>query len=82
MGFIATGGTYQHYLVIENQLKPIAGYFRAYVAPGFVFAHNNHFSPQNELVDKEVLERISALSEEVVFMQKALKSNNKEPQLQ
>ncbi|MSO09214.1 NADPH-dependent FMN reductase, partial [Bacillus paralicheniformis] len=32
MGFIATGGTYQHYLVIENQLKPIAGYFRAYVA--------------------------------------------------
>lgn len=26
MGFIATGGTYQHYLVIENQLKPIAGY--------------------------------------------------------
>ncbi len=24
MGFIATGGTYQHYLVIENQLKPIA----------------------------------------------------------
>ncbi|TWD89611.1 FMN reductase/FAD reductase [NAD(P)H] [Neobacillus bataviensis] len=82
MGFIATGGTYQHYLVIENQLKPIASYFRAYVAPGFVYAHNNHFSPQNELVDKEVLERISALSEEVVFMQKTLKSTNKEPLLQ
>lgn len=49
MGFVATGGTYQHYLVIENQLKPIAGYFRAYVAPGYVYAHNDHFNKQNEL---------------------------------
>jgi FMN reductase/FAD reductase [NAD(P)H] len=80
MGFVANGGTYQHYLVIENQLKPIAGYFRAYVAPGFVYAHTDHFNAQNELVDPEVLERISALSEEVVFMQKALKTTNKEPQ--
>ena len=73
MGFAATGGTYQHYLVIENQLKPIAGYFRAFVAPGYVYAHNDHFSPQNKLIDSEVLERVSALSEEIVFMQKALK---------
>jgi FMN reductase/FAD reductase [NAD(P)H] len=73
MGFIATGGTYQHYLVIENQLKPIAGYFRAFVAPGFVYANNDHFSPKNKLIDKEVLERVTALSEEVVFMQKNLK---------
>lgn len=76
MGFIATGGTYQHYLVIENQLKPIAGYFRAYIAPGFVYAHNDHFNAQNELVDQEVLERISFLSDELVFMQKALKTAN------
>lgn len=73
MGFIATGGTYQHYLVIENQLKPIAGFFRAFVAPGFVYANNDHFNRQNELVDQEVLQRVSALAEEVVFMQKALK---------
>lgn len=73
MGFIATGGTYQHYLVIENQLKPIASYFRAFVAPGFVYANNDHFNRQNELVDQEVLQRVSALAEEVVFMQKALK---------
>lgn len=37
VGFIATGGTYQHYLVIENQLKPIAGFFRSYVAPSHVY---------------------------------------------
>lgn len=72
MGFIATGGTYQHYLVVENQLKPIAGYLRAFVSPGFVYAHNDHFSQQNELIDPEVLKRVENLAEEVVYMQKGL----------
>ncbi|MGG0240271.1 NADPH-dependent FMN reductase [Bacillus rhizoplanae] len=75
MGFIATGGTYQHYLVIENQLKPIAGYFRAYVAPGSVYAHTDHFNKQNEIVDEEVLSRIADLAKEVVLMQEGLKNN-------
>jgi FAD reductase [NAD(P)H] len=74
MGFVANGGTYQHYLVIENQLKPIAGYFRAYVAPGYVYAHADHFNQQNEIVDEEVLNRIANLAQEVVHMQKALKT--------
>lgn len=73
MGFVATGGTYQHYLVIENQLKPIAGYFRAFVAPGYVYAHNDHFNKENEIVDSEVLNRITSLAKEVTFMQKAFK---------
>ncbi|MGG1661969.1 NADPH-dependent FMN reductase [Brevibacillus sp. NRS-1366] len=73
MGFVATGGTYQHFLVIENQLKPIAGYFRAFVAPSYVYAHNDHFNKQNEIVDQEVLDRMTDLANEVVFMQKALK---------
>lgn len=73
MGFVANGGTYQHYLVIENQLKPIAGYFRAHVAPGYVYAHTDHFNEQNEMVDLEVASRIKNLAEEVVQMQMALK---------
>jgi FAD reductase [NAD(P)H] len=74
MGFAATGGTFQHYLVIENQLKPIAGYYRAYVAPGYVYAHDSHFNEQKEIADQEVLERITNLANEVVFIQKALKT--------
>jgi len=75
IGFVATGGTYQHYLVIENQLKPIAGFFRAFVAPGYVYVNNDHFSKENEIIDAEVLTRITALAKEVVFMQEALKSS-------
>ncbi|MGG3468678.1 NAD(P)H-dependent oxidoreductase [Neobacillus pocheonensis] len=73
MGFVANGGTYQHYLVIENQLKPIAGYFRAFVAPGYVYANNEHFNQKNEIVDADLLQRISILADEVVHMQKSLK---------
>lgn len=72
MGFIATGGNHQHYLVIENQLKPIAGYLNAYVAPSFVFAHNDHFNSQNEISDPKLLKQIKLFSQELVFMQNNL----------
>lgn len=74
MGFIATGGTYQHYLVVENQLKPIAGYFRAFVAPSYVYLHDDHFHPEKKIVDPDVLQRIDKLAHEVVFMHQRLKA--------
>lgn len=76
IGFVANGGTYQHYLVVENQLKPIAGYFRAFVAPSYVYAHNDHFNRENEISDTEVLDRIHHLAQEMVYMQNALKNHS------
>ncbi|WP_078409993.1 NADPH-dependent FMN reductase [Priestia abyssalis] len=77
MGFAANGGTYQHYLVIENQLKPIAGYFRSFVAPSSVYAHTSHYNLDNEIADEDVLARIRALAEELVMMQEGLKQKGK-----
>ncbi|BAQ08587.1 NADH-dependent FMN reductase [Bacillus sp. OxB-1] len=74
MGFVANGGTYQHYLMIENQLKPIAGYLRAYTAPNYVYAHNSHFDQDNRIIDDEVQSRIKLLAEELVFMQNNMNS--------
>jgi FAD reductase [NAD(P)H] len=75
IGFVATGGTFQHYLVIENQLKPIAGYFRSFVAPSYVYAHSSHFNSDNNIIDDEILNRISNLAEEIISMQKGLGQN-------
>jgi FAD reductase [NAD(P)H] len=75
MGFVANGGTYQHFLVIENQLKPIAGYFRAFVAPCHVYATFDHFNLENQIVDEDLLSRISILADEVVHMQISLKGS-------
>ncbi|MBM4763725.1 NADPH-dependent FMN reductase [Bacillus sp. B15-48] len=72
MGFAASGGTYQHYLMIENQLKPIMSYFRAYLAPSYVYAHSDHYNHNNEIVDEEIIERIQNLADELVHLQKSL----------
>ncbi|MDQ0218650.1 NADPH-dependent oxidoreductase [Peribacillus cavernae] len=68
VGLIATGGTYQHFLVIENQLKPIFGYFRSYVAPSYVYSHDSHFNSSKEIIDVSVQQRIDDLGKEVVEM--------------
>lgn len=73
MGFVATGGTYQHYLVIEHQLKPIASYFRAYAEPNHVYLHTDHFNSQNEIIDQDVKERLQRLANGLVFMHKQLR---------
>ena len=72
IGFIATGGTFQHYLVVENQLKPIAGYFRSYIAPGNVYLNDSHFNQRKEIIDNDVLIRLRDLSKEVSYMQRHL----------
>jgi FMN reductase/FAD reductase [NAD(P)H] len=72
MGFVVNGGTYQHYLMVENQLKPIAGFFRSYTAPNYVYAHSNHFDMRNKINDEEVLRRIHILAEEMVSFQHVL----------
>lgn len=65
IGFIATGGTYHHFLAIEHQLKPLAGYFHAHVVPGAVYVHNEHYS-EKELVDPEIHRRLQALATDVI----------------
>ncbi|MFB4213100.1 NADPH-dependent FMN reductase [Shouchella sp. JSM 1781072] len=82
MGFIATAGTYQHYLVIENQLKPIAGYFRAFTAPSYIYANSEHFDEMNQVIDPDVLKRIERLAEELVFMQSTIGENRQSSLLQ
>ncbi|UFT98591.1 NAD(P)H-dependent oxidoreductase [Radiobacillus kanasensis] len=65
VGFIATGGTYHHYLAIEHQLKPLAGYFKAHVVPGNVYAHNSHFE-NKQLVDEDIRQRLQELAISIV----------------
>jgi FAD reductase [NAD(P)H] len=75
MGFAATGGNHQHYLVVENQLKPIAGYLRAFTAPTFIFAHNEHFDKQNEIIDENVLKAIDQLARELSLLLNCSRNN-------
>ena len=80
VSIVANGGTYQHHLVIENQLKPILDYFRCLVTPNYVYTHANHFDQStNQIIDENVHDRLRELAR--VFVQYAEMSINlsKEP---
>jgi FMN reductase len=64
---VGNGGTYQHHLVLENQLKPILDYFRCLVTPNYVYTHADHFDAENKIVDEEIHTRLKELAR--VFVQ-------------
>lgn len=69
VSIVANGGTYQHHLVIENQLKPILDYFRCLVTPNYVYTTSSHFGEGNVIVDEDVHDRLRELAR--VFVQYA-----------
>lgn len=69
VSIVANGGTYQHHLVIENQLKPILDYFRCLVTPNYVYTHTSHFDENNQIIEEDVLDRLRELAR--VFVQYA-----------
>ncbi|WP_404405034.1 NADPH-dependent FMN reductase [Jeotgalibacillus malaysiensis] len=71
IGFVATGGTYHHYLAIEHQLNPLASYFRAHIVPGGVYAHNDHFQ-NGQLTDADIKRRLKELTHSLVSLASAL----------
>lgn len=74
VSIVANGGTYQHHLVIENQLKPILDYFRALVTPNYVYTHTSHFDADNNIIDQDVHERLREMAR--VFVQYCEMSKN------
>ncbi|CAM3138494.1 NADPH-dependent FMN reductase [Filibacter tadaridae] len=62
VSIVANGGTYQHHLVIENQLKPILDYFRCLVTPNYVYTHRSHFDRDNNIIDNDVHDRLRELA--------------------
>ncbi len=64
---VATGGTYQHHLVVENQFKPILDYFRCLVTPNYVYAHSSHFDEADKIIDEDIQNRLQELAR--VFVQ-------------
>lgn len=65
VGLVATGGSDHHYLALEHELKPVVGFFDAYVVPGSVYLSNRHYR-DGALVDAEALESLHRLADSVL----------------
>ncbi|ATP38877.1 NADH-dependent FMN reductase [Solibacillus sp. R5-41] len=76
---IGNGGTYQHHLVLENQLRPILDYFRCLVTPNYVYTHADHFDQDNKIIDEDVHNRLRELARVFVHYCEASKTLSKQP---
>jgi len=67
VSILVTSGSPKHYLVAEQQLKPILSYMKAQIVQTYVFIEEMDFH-RNEIVNDDVLFRIERLIEDTVIL--------------
>lgn len=65
VGVIATAGSDKHYLMAENQLKPILNYMKATVVSKYVFVNEAYFFNE-QIINDDVTYRLRQLAEDVL----------------
>ncbi|MEV9639644.1 NADPH-dependent FMN reductase [Mammaliicoccus sciuri] len=70
---IVTAGTAKHYLMAEQQLKPILAYMKAHIVPTYVFIEEKDFL-RKEIVNDDILFRLERLVEDTVLTVEAFEA--------
>ncbi|UHA75994.1 NADPH-dependent FMN reductase [Paenibacillus sp. 481] len=65
VSMLVTAGTARHFLMAEQQLKPILAYMKAHIVPTYVFIEEKDFQ-RKEIVNDDVMFRIARLVEDTV----------------
>lgn len=68
-GMLVTAGSPKHYLVAEQQLKPILAYMKAQIVQTYVFIEEKDFH-QKEIVNDDIFFRIERLVEDTILLTK------------
>ena len=67
VSMLVTAGSPKHYLIAEQQLKPILAYMKAQIVQTYVFIEEKDFL-RKEIVNDEVHFRIDRLVEDTVVL--------------
>ncbi len=67
VSMLVTAGTAKHYLMVEQQLKPILAYMKAQIVQTYVFVEEKDFY-RKEITNDDVLFRIERLVEDTVVL--------------
>jgi len=67
VSMLVTAGSPKHYLIAEQQIKPILAYMKAQIVQTYVFIEEQDFLRQ-EIVNDDVLFRIERLVEDTVVL--------------
>ncbi|WP_280536631.1 NAD(P)H-dependent oxidoreductase [Halopenitus sp. POP-27] len=76
VGLVATGATNHHYLAIDQELRPIFGFFGAHTVGGSVYANDDHFESTDgdgyAIADDGVRDRLADLGRATVELDAAI----------
>lgn len=67
VGMLVTAGSSKHYLIAEQQLKPILAYMKAQIVQTYVFIEEKDFL-QKEIINDDVFFRIDRLVEDTALL--------------
>ncbi|OLS40768.1 NADPH-dependent FMN reductase [Bacillus sp. MRMR6] len=67
VSILVTAGSSKHYLVPEQQLKPIIGYMKAQIVQSYVFIEEKDFH-RKEIINDDVIFRINRLVEDTIAL--------------
>ena len=67
VSMLVTAGSLRHYLIVENQLKPILGYMKAQIVQTYVFIEEKDFN-RKVITNDDVFFRIERLVEDTVVL--------------
>ncbi|WP_054024813.1 NADPH-dependent FMN reductase [Bacillus sp. FJAT-28004] len=70
VSILVTAGTAKHYLMVEQQLKPILSYMKAHIVPTYVFIEEKDFN-RKEIINDDVLFRMERLVEDTMQLVEA-----------
>lgn len=73
VSMVVTAGTAKHYLMVEQQLKPILSYMKAHIVPSYVFIEEKDFY-RKEIINDDVQFRIERLVEDTLLHHQAVKA--------
>lgn len=62
---VVTAGTSKHYLMVEQQLKPILSYMKAQIVPTYVFIEEQDFL-RKEISNDDIIFRLNRLAEDTI----------------
>lgn len=67
VSMLVTAGSPKHYLMVEQQLKPILGYMKAQIVQAYVYIEEKDFY-RKEMINNDVFFRIDRLVEDTVVL--------------
>lgn len=72
VSILVTAGSAKHYLIAEQQLKPILSYMKAQIVQTYVFIEEDNFL-RKEIINEDVLFRIDRLIEDTMVLTETFK---------